>query len=144
MLTLKELYSDADILIINKPANLLVHKSHATAVNEPTVIDLLSMQLNIRLKAVHRLDRATSGVLLLARSSEAAAFYGKQFQDRSVAKEYIALTRGFIDDQIIDYPLKHLDKPELIQDAITSIKQLAKATLPFPCGRYPESRYSLV
>lgn len=141
---LTELYSDPQILIINKPASLLVHKSHATAVDEPTVIDLLFTQYKLRLKAVHRLDRATSGVLLLARTSESAAFYGKQFQDRSVTKEYRAITRGFIDDQTIDYPLKHLEKPELIQDAKTAIKRLATAILPFSCGRYPESRYSLV
>jgi tRNA pseudouridine65 synthase len=141
---MKLLYSDAQVLIIDKPANLLVHKSVATAVHEPTVIDRLWVETNLRLKPVHRLDRATSGVLLLARTSEAAAFYGKQFEERTVTKKYLAIARGFIKDQVIDHPLKRLGRDEKLQDAQTILKVLSQVSLPFACGRYSQSRYSMV
>jgi len=97
------LYEDEDILVVNKPANLVVHP--APSVKEPTLVDWLREQ-NIRLSTisgeerngiVHRLDKDTSGAILIAKSNFAHENLSKQLQDRSMGRYYIAT---------INYPLK--------------------------------------
>ena len=138
------LYEDEAIVVLQKPAGILVHKSKSTSVLEPTVIDLMFALRRQRLHPVHRLDRATSGVLLLAKNPISAAIYGKLFEERLVEKIYTAVVRGYVDDQVVDYPLKHLEREGLVQEARTVLKTLKKVSLPYPSGVYHESRYSLV
>lgn len=138
------LYEDSRLLVINKPTGLLVHKSKASSVLETTVVDILATERSQRLHPVHRLDRATSGVLLLAKDPGAAAFYGKLFEERKVEKAYVAVVRGFLDSQEIDYPLKHLEREGLVQEARTRLKLIRTTSLPYPSGPHSESRYSLV
>jgi 23S rRNA pseudouridine1911/1915/1917 synthase len=102
-------YEDEDVLVINKPAGLIVHSDGRTA--EPSVAEWAvarypqmkgvgepweSPQGEIveRPGIVHRLDRTTSGVMILAKTAEAHAFLKKQFQDRETKKEYLALVYG--------------------------------------------------
>ncbi len=89
---LEVLYVDDDIVVINKPAGSLVHRGWGD--DALPVLQQLRDQLGQRLHAAHRLDRATSGVLLFARSSTMAARLHEQFAGRTVEKRYLALCRG--------------------------------------------------
>ena len=108
---IKNLYEDEHILVINKPANLVVHP--APSVKEPTLVDWLRKQ-DIRLSTisgeerngiVHRLDKNTTGAILVAKSNIAHEALSKQLQDRTMGRYYLS---------IINYPLKDdviVDKP---------------------------------
>lgn len=89
---LEVLYIDDDVVVINKPAGALVHRGWGN--DALPVLQQLRDQLGQRLHAAHRLDRATSGVLLFARSSEMAARLHDQFAARTITKRYLALCRG--------------------------------------------------
>ncbi len=92
---------------------------------------------------VHRLDRPTSGVLVFGRSPEAASRLATQFRDREVAKDYLAVMRGYTAAAgMIDYPVE--DPLGRSRPARTRFRQLARVELPFAVGRYATSRYSLV
>ncbi len=103
---LEILYQDDDIVAVNKPANLAVHRSKFVGPDDAFLIDLLREQVEGRLHLAHRLDRATSGVLLVARSPEVAGQLGEQFMGRSVRKRYLAVVRGWPEPEegTVDYP----------------------------------------
>ena len=97
---LSVLYEDADLLAIDKPPGLVVHPSpgHAsgTLVNALLhhVKDLGGVGGDLRPGIVHRLDRGTSGVLLVAKTDRAHASLSRQMKKRSMRKEYLALAAG--------------------------------------------------
>ncbi len=107
-------------------------------------MQLLRNQLGQRVWPLHRLDRATSGVLLLALDAETAALVGRQIMARELKKRYLAVVRGFVEpDGVIDYPLSaEGNRPP--RAALTQYRRLATLELPVPIGRYPVARYSLV
>jgi RluA family pseudouridine synthase len=100
------LYLDESLLVINKPAGLpsLPDGYDPTA---PHVRSLLEPHFG-RVWIVHRLDRETSGVLLLARSAEAHRAFNSQFDQRQVSKIYHALVIGSPDwdTKLVDLPLR--------------------------------------
>jgi 23S rRNA pseudouridine1911/1915/1917 synthase len=95
-------YEDDDLLVINKPAGLLVHKQNGP-MDEPTVVDAL-LERNpeiadvgdhpIRPGIVHRLDKDVSGLMVIAKTQKAFESLKTQFQNRSIYKEYLALVYG--------------------------------------------------
>jgi 23S rRNA pseudouridine1911/1915/1917 synthase len=97
---LSVLYEDADLLAIDKPAGLVVHPSpghfSGTLVNALLhhVRDLPGIGGELRPGIVHRLDRHTSGVLLVAKTDRAHASLSRQMKKRSMRKEYLALAAG--------------------------------------------------
>ncbi len=105
------LYEDAHLLVINKPSGLVVHP--APSVKEATLVDWL-VQKGISLSTisgeerhgiVHRIDKETTGALVVAKTNEAHEKLSAQLQDKSMGRYYLAL---------IDYPLKEdtiVDKP---------------------------------
>ncbi len=115
---------------------------------------LLRDQIGRWVYPIHRLDRPTSGILIFGLSSEAAAALAGQFSLRTVKKRYLALVRGYTNDNgIIDKPLKELwdkmtdsdaarDKPA--QEAITEYRLLEKIELNIPMPPHPSARYSLI
>ena len=88
------IYKDADALVINKPPGLATQGGTGTTVHVDALLDALKFEATGRPKLVHRLDKDTSGVLLLARSARAAAFFSKAFAGRTAHKVYWALTVG--------------------------------------------------
>jgi 23S rRNA pseudouridine1911/1915/1917 synthase len=104
------LYEDDDCVVINKPAGLLSHSKGAFN-PEATVATWLSTRLSgvsgERAGIVHRLDRATSGVMICAKTSEATTWLQKQFSTRKVDKHYNAIVSGTIEPEeaIIDIPI---------------------------------------
>ncbi len=95
-------YEDADVVVVNKPAGMVVHPaaghSQGTLVNALLhhVEDLSGIGGEQRPGIVHRLDRGTSGLLVVAKHDVAHRALVKQFQDREIEKEYIALAWGVV------------------------------------------------
>ena len=101
-LPLDILYQDEDVAVLNKPAGMVVHPgaghSSGTLVNALLhhVRDLSGIGGEMRPGIVHRLDRGTSGVMVVAKNDAAHQELSRQFQDREVEKEYIALVWGVV------------------------------------------------
>lgn len=143
------LYEDAALLAVDKPAGLLVHRSAIAADETDFLLDRLQAHAGMPLYLAHRLDRATSGVVLLAKSREIAGELGRQFMARQVVKRYLAVVRGWPDaDGLIDSPLPagpaDLGERRPRKPALTRWRTLATATVPIALGKYPEQRYALV
>jgi len=140
---LKILYRDEYLVAIDKPESLLVHRSRISR-DHVFALQLLRDQMGQFVYPAHRLDRATSGVLLFALSSESASVISALFAERKIKKEYIAVARGVVDKSgTIDYPLREEGK-EKVQEAVTTYSRLDEVELPFAVGKYATSRYSLV
>lgn len=144
-LPLEILHLDEHLVAVNKPAGLAVHRSRLVGADEEYLIDRLREQVDGRLHAVHRLDRATSGVLLVARSQEAASDLGRQLMVREVDKRYLAVVRGWPEEQgEIDYPLSGSSLRGEAKPALTRWRRLATVEVPIASGRYPQQRYALL
>jgi 23S rRNA pseudouridine1911/1915/1917 synthase len=101
-LPLEVLYQDADLAVINKPAGMVVHPAagHATGTLVNALLhhmrDLSGVGGELRPGIVHRLDRGTSGVMVVAKHDAAHQELSRQFHDREVEKEYVALVWGVV------------------------------------------------
>jgi len=111
-LPLPILFEDADVVVIDKPAGMVVHPAagHAagTVVNALLyhVDDLSGVGGELRPGIVHRLDRGTSGVMIAAKNDGAHQELARQFHDREVEKEYVALVWGLVQQgRRIDEPI---------------------------------------
>lgn len=138
------LYQATDLVAINKPHGLLVHRSPIASDATEFAVQLLRDQLEQRVYPVHRIDRKTGGVLLFALTESMNSAMQQQFMDGHIHKTYIAIVRGYAPDtQTIDYPLRN-DETGVLQDALTHIKTLQRAEIPLSFGKHATSRYSLV
>lgn len=138
-------YEDTDLLAVNKPAGLLVHRSSIAADETDFLLERLHKQIGGTLYLAHRLDRATSGIVLLAKSREIAGELGRQFMARHIVKRYLAVVRGWPESEgVIDYPLPDVRDRSPRKPALTRWRTLATATVPIALGKYPEQRYALV
>ena len=106
------LYEDDDILVVNKPKNMVVHPAvgnrSGTLVN--AVLgrhELSDINGEVRPGIVHRLDKNTTGVLVIAKNNIAHQKIAKQIENRETKKEYIALVRGLISENegVINMPI---------------------------------------
>jgi 23S rRNA pseudouridine1911/1915/1917 synthase len=94
------LYEDPHILVVNKPPGLVVHPApgHTSGTLVNALLhhcpDLGAIGAEIRPGIVHRLDKDTSGTLVVAKSGAALEHLGAQFKNRSVEKDYLALVHG--------------------------------------------------
>lgn len=147
------LYRDDDLVAINKPSGLLVHRSPIDKHETRFAIQLLRDQIGQRVYPLHRLDKPTSGVLLFALSPEIASQMRTQWENGLVQKDYLAVVRGYGPEHLhLDYPLKYQrdslgdadrsDSP--LQEAVTDFSRLACVEIPHCVDRYPQSRYSLM
>ena len=127
------LVSHKDYLVVDKPAGVLSQKDKSGA---PDLADLIKKEIpsfaNSFLAPVHRLDRNTSGLILLARSSSAAATFSKALVEKSVNRTYLAIVKGDPGESgVIDLPLLKLEEQNLTKvdpargsSAITHFKKL--------------------
>jgi tRNA pseudouridine65 synthase len=143
---LEILYEDENLIAINKPSGLLVHRTSIAAEETVFAVQTLRDQIGQRVSPVHRLDRPTSGVLLFSKRDEILPLLKAQFMDRTVEKTYLAIVRGIPEVKVamIDYPLT-TERSNKKQEARTSYKVIAETEIPFnTTGRYPTSRYALL
>jgi 23S rRNA pseudouridine1911/1915/1917 synthase len=106
--TLFEVLSeDADLLVINKPAGLVCHPTKTDEYSSLIGRVRLFLPKTVRPHMINRLDRETSGVVIVAKNPIAAGELGKLWESRSVTKEYQAIVHGHIEDglHVVEAPL---------------------------------------
>jgi 23S rRNA pseudouridine1911/1915/1917 synthase len=159
------LFEDDDVLVINKPYGWLVHEDGFN--DAPTVVDWFVARvpeatevgepgysrdgevLN-RAGVVHRLDRETSGVLILAKNQDAHQFLKKQFQERLVYKEYRAFVYGRINDRwgTINRPIGRSSKDHRCRSAERGAKGVLREAITdferIGAGEYNDEAFSYV
>lgn len=139
------LHCDEHIVVVNKPAGIPVHRSRLVNDDDVYLIDQVRALVDGPLHLIHRLDRATSGVLLIGRNSEIAGTLGRQFMQRGVKKIYLAVCRGWPDEiGELDYPLPGVRENSERKPAQTRWNRLATIEVPIAINRYPQQRYALV
>lgn len=149
-------FEDTSLLVIDKPAGLLMHPSWLDRRETDTLAGRVKAYLGPESKVhtVHRLDRPTSGLVVIGKTDAAAKQLQQQFDEKAVQKTYWAICRGFVPDKgEIDHPLKEEhdkiadkfaddDKPP--QSATTQFQRLGLTELAIPVSRYPKTRLSWV
>ena len=106
------IYQDSDIAVINKPPNLVVHQG--AGVKLPTLVNLLLFHCKdlsgisgeLRPGIVHRLDKETSGVMVIAKNDKSHVNLSSQFKNRVVSKTYLAIVHGHIQQKSGNINLK--------------------------------------
>lgn len=153
---LSVLFEDPWLIAIQKPPGISVHCSREYDRHGVDLRELLKQQLGETVFPVHRLDRATSGVLLFARNTETAGRMGDLFRSRQIAKTYRAVVRGFLNPSgDIDIALpragrrrrpvrSRLTTEEVLLPSCTRYRTLERFELPWRSDRYPTSRVSLL
>lgn len=154
------LYQDDRLAVVAKPAGLMVHDSTLARGETDFAADRLRAQFARPVLLVHRLDRATSGCLLLAFDREAASALGKALMASApptgspaceasagtfFEKDYLAVCRGWPEPVfIVDHPLDGGPGKPLKKDAVTLFERLATCELDLPSAGFPTSRYALL
>jgi 23S rRNA pseudouridine1911/1915/1917 synthase len=145
--TFDVLYEDASVLVIDKPAGLPMHTTAKYWRNTLTAL-LRERYPDQRMDVAHRIDKETSGVLLIARGRHAASFLTQAFARRAVKKTYLALVKGAPPDEgVIDLPLKLLDTPTHIMmgpgagglPAVTRYRVVRRFDAHALCEAHPET-----
>ncbi|HHS99947.1 MAG TPA: pseudouridylate synthase [Thiomicrospira sp.] len=150
----KIIYQDEHLVAIHKPAGLLVHRSPIDKHETEFAVQYTRDAVGQKVYPIHRLDKATSGVLLFALDSTTARLMGEQFSLHTIQKTYLAICRGWGDDSgLINHALKYkrdkiaekLKREQLEpQSAETAYQTLATTTVDTKIGRYEQQRYSLL
>lgn len=115
------IYEDEDCLVVNKPAGVLTHSKgmfNPEATVETFVRKYASNMVGNRVGIVHRLDRATSGVIICAKHAAALVWLQKQFSQRKVKKTYMAIIAGHLKQEhaLIDMPIeRNPSRPQLFR-----------------------------
>lgn len=121
--TAELLYADEDLAVIAKPSGLLVHRG-GLAREEDVAMVRARRTLGRHVYTVHRLDRATSGALLLALSPEMATALSRSFELGEIRKTYVALVRGVAPEHVvIDHPVPK-DEGGARVPAVTEVRRL--------------------
>lgn len=146
---LRLLHLDDEVVAIDKPAGLLVHPTALDAHETRSALAQLRLQLGVPLWTVHRLDKATSGVLVFARNVDAARALGAAFEAGQVHKRYLALVRGWPPETgVIDHALaRDPERPSAGQPRLaarTRYRRLRCFDWPIPDGRHGSTRCALV
>ena len=144
--SLPVLYQDEALAVVDKPAGLMAHDSALARGETDFAADRLREQFGKPIFLVHRLDRATSGCLLLAFDRETASALGKTLMSGEVAKDYWAVCRGWPAEQrfVVDHPLDGGPGKPLKKPAQTAFEVLATCELPVPSAGFETSRYALL
>jgi 23S rRNA pseudouridine1911/1915/1917 synthase len=144
------LYEDDRVLVIDKPAGLPMHTTAKFWRNTLTAL-LRDRYPNQPMELAHRIDRETSGVLLIARDRAAASFLTQAFAARTVDKTYLALVKGHPPDEgRIDMPLALLDTRSRVMmgaapagtpglPAVTRFRVLRRLPGHALCAAHPET-----
>lgn len=138
-------FRDDWLAIVDKPAGLMVHDSALARGETDFAADRLRAQFGKPVFLAHRLDRATSGCLLLAFDRDTASALGKVLMSREVEKDYLAVCRGWPEERFaIDHPLDGGPGKPQKKPAVTEFERLATCELASPSAHFPTSRYALL
>ena len=140
---LSVLYQDPWLAVVDKPAGLMVHDSVLAAGETDFAADRLRAQFDRPIHLVHRLDRATSGSLLLAFDRDTASALGKAVMAQQLEKRYLAVCRGWPEAEFeIDHPLDGGPGKPQKKPAVTDFEVLGRCELPMPSAGFGTSRYA--
>ena len=151
--TLPILYHDEHLIAVAKPTGMFVHCTDEDRSEKSAVLQIVRNQIGAFVYTIHRLDRATSGALLLALTRDTASKMNQMFSERRVCKTYHALVRGYCPQQgKITTPLipargrsKPRDHPHAKpQSAKTECRRQLIYELPIPNTQHQTTRCSLV
>lgn len=145
-MSLEIIFEDDYIICVNKPNNVLVHHAFLSrnVGDEDSLLQIIDKELGIKVYPIHRLDRKTSGLILLAKEKEHVSRFQELFTSKQIQKTYFGVVRGFAPERkTIDSPVKGRDA-NVHKEALTYLKTLANITLNIPVKPYDSSRYSLV
>lgn len=140
-------YEDEDLLVINKPSGLTVHP--APSVKEPTLVDWLKDKnyllstINGELRAgiVHRLDKGTSGALLIAKNNKTHEILAKQLLDRTMGRYYIAaINLALKENLIVERPIGRNPKNRLKNSVLQGAREAKTAF----CSLYDDEGLHLI
>jgi len=149
MSDLQILYQDDDFVAVNKPPGMVVHRSGMVGEVATDLVSEVKGLVGCRVFPCHRLDRPTSGVVLLAFAPETVRLVQEKWNSSVVEKEYVAIVRGWIGEPgKLDYPLR-LEEPRTrggvlpLQSAVTVYHPRAWYEHPVSSGRYATTRLTL-
>lgn len=141
------IYEDDALIAINKPAGMLVHRSKLDAHETRFALQWVRDRIGQRIYPLHRLDKATSGVLAFAKSPEMARYWSEAWHTDAVKKHYLALVRGWpTAEGTINHPLRDPDSaPDSAKkNAETTFTTINKSLINIKIDRYEMSRFALV
>jgi tRNA pseudouridine65 synthase len=145
-MSLDIIFEDQFIICVNKPNNMVVHHAYHSrnVADETCLLQLIQAEKGIKVYPIHRLDRKTSGIILLAKETTNVSKFQELFTNNEIEKTYYGVVRGFSpESKIIDSPVKGRDA-SIHKDALTYLKTLEQIVLEIPVKPYDSSRYSLV
>ncbi len=143
------LFQDADILLLFKPPGWFVHPPenprYRRGLKRRTCVQWLTDQHDMKAFPAHRLDAATTGILIFGKTKEATADLNLQFKNHETLKVYYAVVRGWMKEEqgSVELPLEN-PAGEMVQ-CETRYRTLGKIELPFKVSKlFDTSRYSLL
>jgi 23S rRNA pseudouridine1911/1915/1917 synthase len=145
--TFSVLYEDESVLVIDKPAGLPMHTTAKFYRNTLTAL-LRELYPDEPMQIAHRIDRETSGVLLVARTAHASSVLNVAFARRTIQKTYLALVKGTPPDEgVIDMPIKIVDSPSRVMMgpsadglvAVTRYRVVRRFATHALCEAHPET-----
>ncbi|MEO9569899.1 MAG: pseudouridine synthase [Polaribacter sp.] len=145
-MNLQIVFEDDYLICVHKPNNMLVHHARHSrnVVEEVSLLQLIEEEKGLKVYPIHRLDRKTSGIILLAKETQHVSKFQDLFINNKIQKTYYGVVRGFSPEtKIIDSPVKGRDA-NVHKEALTHLKTLEQITLDIPVKPYDSSRYSLV
>jgi len=139
-------WADEWLAVVDKPVGLMVHDSKLARGETEFLADRLREQFGKPVFLVHRLDRATSGCLLLAFDRDTASLLGRSLMSEQFTKDYLAVCRGWPEpaEGRIDHPLDGGPGKPAKKPASTDYRTLATAEVDWPSQQHPSSRYALL
>jgi len=145
-MSLITIFEDDYLICVHKPNNMLVHHAHHSRniSDETSLLQLIFKENGLKVYPIHRLDRKTSGIILLAKETKYVSKFQDLFMTHEIQKTYFGVVRGFSPEtKIIDSPVKGRDA-SVHKSAVTHLKTISQITLDIPVKPYDSSRYSLV
>ncbi|MEE3998947.1 pseudouridine synthase [Tenacibaculum sp. FZY0031] len=146
IMKLDVIYEDEYVLCVSKPNNVVVHHAHHSrnVAEEASLLQIIQQQFHQKMYPIHRLDRKTSGIILLAKETSFVAKFQELFTNNEIQKTYYGVVRGHAPEaKIIDSPVKGRDA-NVHRDAETHVNTINTVTVDIPVKPYDTSRYSLV
>ncbi|WP_397446544.1 pseudouridine synthase [Polaribacter sp. R77954] len=140
------IFEDDYLICVAKPNNVLVHHAYHSrnVADETSLLQMIKSETGLKVYPIHRLDRKTSGIILLAKKKEYVSKFQELFTKNEIQKTYYGVVRGFSPEfKTIDSPVKGRDA-KIHKNALTDLKTLENVTLNIPVKPYDSSRYSLV
>ncbi len=137
------LWQDGRLVVVDKPAGMIVHPNQYDR-RAPNCVNTLSGLLHRKVQVVHRLDRGTSGVMLFALDTDAAAQVSALFRESDITKKYLAIVRGHAPENgLIDRSLVRGEGREPSVSR-TQFRTLSRSVLREPVGEFDEAWFSLL